>query len=263
MDDLRLALRTCTNQSLQIPHELKQESPQSQQSSQQNSHSSLEIGNLGYDGLPYSTESADSTEDTAKQEPNYFCVDLTAYRPQRCSVWCKCSCHSWITMEEYPMFTCLMGALLFSYCKTPLAYTKCSETACRAGSPVFAKVSYFFPPSLIRMMIAVIYMPDSPGRPSLGLVVPQLVSILSEEIWLSIQGDVKGMQRLVSARNGYLNVINEKGESLLHESLPSLHFRLMITNILSQYAAWEGRLEMARLLLNHGADPYQRDNNQM
>lgn len=130
---------------------------------------------------------------------SYFGLCFSSYRPEKCTSPCKCACHTWYSATTPPpFFSTLMGALLVGYAKSPLRYSKCDRASCRKATNSTAKVSYFFPPKIVERMVSIVYMMTCRGTPTLGLTARRVITMDAPEMVLSRNGDVNGMQSLIS-----------------------------------------------------------------
>jgi len=158
---------------------------------------------------------------TAKQNTSYLGLVFSISQTSPCFSRCKCLCHAWEAGTPAPFLNNLMGALLAAHCKSPLRYTKCSLLqTCRRTSATTDQVTYFFPPKIIPKMVEIVQMMSQRGNPSVGLMARRVVAQDSEELVLTMRGDLKGLQNLISEKRVDLRgVVSAWGDTPLSVSV--------------------------------------------
>ncbi|KAL9090503.1 MAG: hypothetical protein Q9165_005264 [Trypethelium subeluteriae] len=126
--------------------------------------------------------------------------------------------------------------------KKPSRFKTCDMPNCREQAIQGSKFTYFFPRWFVRQAVLISFTINALGSPSFNLKTRRVVGERSDIFTLSRQGDIPGIQHLLSRRVASPSDVHCWGH------WGPLH-----------YAVDHGQVETCRLLLENGADPEWED----
>ncbi|KAK3324064.1 ankyrin repeat-containing domain protein [Cercophora scortea] len=172
-----------------------------------------------------------------------------ARRISPCDKNCHCRCHFASSYRGWRMNTLrsVLGSMILTYSGT--SSQTCTDAACQNNQScrqsTEISILYHFPDWLVRVAVSVFFSSNLNGNPQMNIrllnrIRPDTVSIQTSIFGYIQRRDVEGVRRLLEQR--LASVYDIRGDN--HQS-PLTH------------ALVTGNPEMAKLLIQAGADPYQ------
>ena len=159
-----------------------------------------------------------------------------------CGSSCSCHCHLRHKYQAFSILDRVIGRLFLGYSGPSLRRQQCNLETCRQSGDKSTQLTYFFPRWFVDKVFTVSF-GAGVGAPSLNVKMRRTVPETSSLFGLSRVEGVAGIQHIFEARTGSPDDIDPRG------GWTPLHF-----------AVDHGSLEVCKLLLNCGADPFWEDN---
>ena len=159
-----------------------------------------------------------------------------------CGNSCLCHCHLRHKYQAFSILDRVIGRLFLGYSGPSLRRQQCNLETCRQSGDKSTQLTYFFPRWFFDKVLTVSLVAGV-GAPSLNVKIRRTVPETSSLFGLSRVEGVAGIQHIFEASTGSPDDIDPRG------GWTPLHF-----------AVDHGSLEVCKLLLNCGADPYWEDN---
>ncbi|KAK3687409.1 ankyrin repeat-containing domain protein [Podospora appendiculata] len=172
-----------------------------------------------------------------------------ARRVSPCDKNCHCRCHFASSYRGWRMnaLRSILGSMILTYSGT--STQTCTDATCRNNQScrpsTEISILYHFPDWLVRVAVSVFFSSNMNGNPQMNIrllnrVRPDTVSIQTSIFGYIRRRDIEGVRRLLEQR--LASVYDIRGDN--HQSPLT-------------YALVTGNSEMAKLLIQAGADPYQ------
>lgn len=192
--------------------------------------------------------------------PTAAAVHLSKHQQTMCVPSCACLCHSWRELRSPHVFDGLMGSLLLGYTGVPLVTKNCTIKACKVKATYALKFSYQFPLWLLSYAVTVATY-SRYGKPTAGLSVTRIRPHNSQVFAMAESGNATGLKHIFDrGLASPCDVSAQTGDQPLHVRCLFVLYAVFLTRL--QIAADHGFVEVCRLLLCYGADPYQWDTQQ-
>ena len=176
---------------------------------------------------------------------SFSALRMRFLRQTRCQQWCDCKCHVYRRSRLPEGFESIFGMLFYGYTGLPTATPPCSSDECRRSSETFLQVNYYFPAWFLACAVSVAMKVQGSRIPQFKLRILNLRDSYEEIFQSVISGDARSIQYLLtSGRASVRDVSDDSGHSPLH------------------IAVRDSRVEVIRVLLQHGAEPFLENRQQ-
>ena len=176
---------------------------------------------------------------------SFSALRMRFLRQTRCEQWCDCKCHMYKRSRAPQGLESFFGALFYGYTGLPTATPPCSNDRCRRSSETFLQVNYYFPAWFFAWALSVAMKVQSSRIPQFKLRILNIRDSYEEIFQSAISGDARSIQYLLtSGRASVRDISDDSGHSPLH------------------IAVRDSRIEVIRILLQHGAEPYLENRQQ-
>ena len=176
---------------------------------------------------------------------SFSALRMRFLRQTKCKQWCDCECHMYKRSRSPQGLESIFGTLFYGYTGLPTATPACSNNECRRSSEAFLQVNYYFPAWFFAWAVSVAMKVQGSRIPQFKLRILNLRDSYDEIFQCAISGDAKSIQYLLaSGRASVRDISDDSGHSPLH------------------IAVRDSRVEVIRILLQHGAEPYLENRQQ-
>ena len=166
-------------------------------------------------------------------------------RQTRCEQWCDCRCHTYQRGHASQSLESFLGALFYGYSNMPSATPSCSNSSCRRSSETFVQINYYFPIWFFAWALSVAVRIQSFTVPKFKLRILNIRDSYEEIFQCAISNDARSVQYLLSSSQASVrDISDDSGHSPLH------------------IAVRGGNVEVIKILLQHGAEPYLENRKQ-
>ncbi|KAG8531764.1 uncharacterized protein KY384_003400 [Bacidia gigantensis] len=176
---------------------------------------------------------------------SFSALRMRFLRQSKCEQWCNCKCHMYKRTRAPQYIESILGALFFGYTGLPTTIPECSNIRCRRSSEVFLQVNYYFPYWFLARALSMAMKIQRSTIPQFKLRILNLRDSYDEIFQNAISGDSHSIQYLLaSGQASVRDISDDSGHTPLH------------------IAVRDSRVEVIRVLLQHGAEPFLENRQQ-
>jgi hypothetical protein len=186
-------------------------------------------------------------------------LQVVGYRYQPCSAGCPCRCHKRHHHSTPPVLNRFIGVLFIGYSSIVVKHPRCDESSCYQPSKFPLQVIYRFPAWLLNRAIIIAITQGSFESIQASIALHKIVPQTADIFELGASGDVAGIHAMIKmGKASPHETYRVGGSSLLNVGLSSAHPLFMLLTTF-QFAIERGQVQVAKFLLNVGADPLLED----
>jgi hypothetical protein len=186
-------------------------------------------------------------------------LQVVGYRYQPCSAGCPCRCYKRHHHSTPPVLNRFIGVLFIGYSSIVVKHPRCDESSCYQPSKFPLQVIYRFPAWLLNRAIIIAITQGSFESIQASIALHKIVPQTADIFELGASGDVAGIHAMIKmGKASPHETYRVGGSSLLNVGLSSAHPLFMLLTTF-QFAIERGQVQVAKFLLNVGADPLLED----